>query len=133
MIFAAFLFTCLTPEPEPLLLYPATVDRDCAPWDGPAFTVSIPLEEGAINISIYQPPDLRRSTRFSFPDASPHDGHALLLLPGAVPGNLTGKVSLQPVAQGVPVEGEFELSSDEGRHFNGAFLAEWGDEIVYCG
>ena len=23
-------------------VFPATIDRDCAPWDGSAFTVSIP-------------------------------------------------------------------------------------------
>ncbi len=86
-----------------------------------------------IKISIYQPPDIQRAVRFSFPDETLLEGHVMLLLPVDVPQTLTGRVSFQRVEEGVPVEGQFDLSTKSGRHFEGAFLAEWGNEIVYCG
>ena len=130
---AAILFMFQVRVEEPLPLFPASVDRDCAPWDGAAFTVSIPLEDEMIEISIYQPPDIQRFVRFSFPDETLREGHALLVLPVDVPETLTGQVSFQRVEQGVPVDGQFDLSTAAGRHFKGAFLAEWGNETVYCG
>lgn len=133
LLIGALLFTFLTREEEPLILFPATINRDCAPWDGAAFTVSIPLEDETIKISIYQPPDIQRFVRFSFPDETMREGHALLLLPVDVPDTLTGNVSFERVEQGVPVEGQFDLSTEAGRHFKGIFLAEWENEIVYCG
>lgn len=133
LITGAVLFIRLTREPESALQFSASVERDCAPWDGPAFTVSIPLEEAVIKISIYQSPDIQRSRRFSFPDATMREGHALLLLPVDVTETLTGTVSFQRVEQGEPVEGQFDLSTGAGRHFKGAFVAEWENKIVYCG
>jgi hypothetical protein len=130
---AAILFMLLIRVEEPLSLFPASVDRDCAPWDGAAFTVSILLDKETIKISIYQPPYIQRFVRLSFPDKTMSKGHALLLLPVDVPEILTGHVSFQRVEQGMPVEGQFDLSTEAGRHFKGAFLAEWGNEIVYCG
>src|SRR5215207_9595023 len=54
---------------SPAHVFPATVDRDCAPWDGSAFTVSIPLPDGStISISIYWSPDIKLPSRYSFPD-----------------------------------------------------------------
>ena len=61
------------------------------------------------------------------------DGPFGLMLPVDVPETLTGQVSLRRVDQGVPVDGQFDLSTEAGRHFKGAFLAEWGNETVYCG
>jgi hypothetical protein len=133
LILSAVLFTSLTRTPEPFPPFAATVKRDCAPWDGPAFSVSIPVEEGTLKISIYQPPDIQHFVRFSFPDETLREGHAMLVLPVDVPETLTGNLSFQRVEQGVPVEGQFDLSTEAGRHFKGAFLAEWGNEIVYCG
>lgn len=130
---AAILFMLLVRVEEPSFLFPASVNRDCAPWDGSAFTVSIPLDEETITFSIYQPPDIQRYVRFSFPDETLRKGHAMLVLPVDVPEMLTGQVSFQRVEQGVPVEGQFDLSTEGGRHFKGAFLAEWGNETVYCG
>jgi hypothetical protein len=119
---------------EPLQSFPATIDRDCAPWDGAAFSVSIPVNDGAvINISIYQAPDIRLPVTFSFPDETMPDGNALLLLPVGLPEQLTGKVWFQRVEEGNSVEGRFNLTSERGGHFNGNFRAEWGDKVVYCG
>src|SRR4030095_4327907 len=97
-------------KPEPLPVFSATIQRDCAPWDGSAFAVSIPMEEGlTIAVSIYRSPDIRFPDTFSFPDATGNIGNALLQLPIGVPEELSGKISFQSVLQECPVEGEFDL------------------------
>ena len=85
----------------------------------------------SIAISIYRSPDIKLPASFSFPDESLRKGNALLLLPVGSPEALTGEVWLQRVAEGMPVEGRFR--SEAGAQFEGRFVAEWGDEIVYCG
>jgi hypothetical protein len=118
---------------RPIQTYSATINRDCAPWDGSAFTVSVPLQKSMIDISIYQSPDIKRPATFSFPDETTTAGNALLILPMDPPEQLTGKVSFQHVEQGIPVEGMFDLITESGDNINGKFIAEWGDEIIYCG
>lgn len=119
---------------ESLQIFPATVNRDCAPWDGSAFTVSIPISMGAtIDISIYRSPDIKLPISFSFPDETMRDGIALLLLPVGPPEPLTGRVWFQRVEPGQPIEGRFHLRSERGEWFDGKFLAEWEQQIVYCG
>ena len=115
-------------------VFPAIVNRDCAPWDGSAFTMSIPLPDASnIAISIYQSPDIQFPKSFSFPDESMTQGNALLLPPAGLPEQLTGEVWFPRVAAGKPVEGRFRFRSESGMEFEGRFVAEWGDEIVYCG
>lgn len=128
---ALYAFTRRSPAPEQT--FSATVNRDCAPWDGSAFTVSIPMEGANISISIYQTPDIKFPTTFSFPDNTMSVGNALLILPIDSPKPLTGKVSFQRVQQGSPVEGRFDLTTATGEKFKGKFIAKWGNEIVFCG
>ncbi len=118
---------------EPTPVFPATIRRDCAPWDGSAFTLSIPVEGSVLGISIYQSPDIKLPVTFSFPDETGRVGNALLVLPSGSSEPLTGKVSFQRVEQGSPVEGEFNLLSDTGEQFKGKFIAEWDNQPVYCG
>ena len=119
---------------SPARVFPAKVDRDCAPWDGSAFTVSIPLKNGqTLHISIYQSPDIELPSHYSFPDETMSTGNAYLLTPNGSPGQLAGEVWLQRVSQEMPVEGSFRLRHESGAQFEGKFLAEWGDEIIYCG
>lgn len=118
----------------PVQFFPATINRDCAPWDGSAFSVSIPMNDGTvINISIYQSPEINHPSTFSFPDETGQIGNGLLLLPTDSSEQLTGRVSFQRVEQGIPVEGRFDLVTEAGKQFKGKFVAEWGDEIIYCG
>jgi hypothetical protein len=123
-------------EPTPVL--PATINHDCAPWDGSAFTVSIPVEEGNINISIYQSPEIKHPVTFSFTTFSFHEGtekigHSLFLPVTGSPEPLTGKVFFERVEEGTTVEGEYHFSTENGKQFLGKFKAEWESEIVYCG
>jgi hypothetical protein len=46
---------------------------------------------------------------------------------------LTGKVWLQRVQEGTPLEGRFSFTSAGGEVFEGGFAAQWGSQIVYCG
>jgi hypothetical protein len=118
----------------PLQVFPAVIHRDCAPWDGSAFTVLVPLHDGSsLAISIYRSPEIKLPSSFSFPDESMRVGNALLLSSTGSPEQLTGKVWFQHVDQGVPVEGRFRLQSETGTQFEGRFVAEWGDEMIYCG
>jgi hypothetical protein len=118
---------------RPAQIISATINRDCAPWDGSAFTISVPLEGRGINISVYQSPDIKLPTSFSFQDDPMSTGNVLLILPIGSPEQLTGRVYFQRVSQDVPVEGTFDLVTKAGEHFKGKFIAEWGNEIIYCG
>jgi hypothetical protein len=42
-------------------------------------------------------------------------------------------VTLQRVEPELPVEGTFDLVTETGERLEGKFIAEWGDEIIYCG
>jgi hypothetical protein len=61
------------------------------------------------------------------------EGNALLLSPIGSAEQLTGTVWLQRVDPGIPVEGRFRFRSETGEELEGRFVAEWGDEVVYCG
>ena len=93
-------------------VFPATVNRDCAPWDGSAFTVSIPYNsESVINISIWQSPDIKLPVTFSFPDETGQVGNAAYWSLSGEYEQLSGKVSFQRVGERSPVEGEFSFTS----------------------
>src|SRR5215216_6002234 len=121
------------PDPEPLLVLPATIDHDCAPWDGSAFTVSIPFEEGNLNISIYQPPDIKHPLSFSLNEGTQEIGHAIFLPTVGSPEPVTGNVSFEHVEDSIAVDGKYQLRTESGKEFLGKFKAEWGEAIVYCG
>ena len=81
------------PRQEPARVFPAKVNRDCAPWDGSAFTVQIPLNEGTVlDISIWRTPEIKVPITFSFPDHSGQAGNAILISHVGLPERLTGKV-----------------------------------------
>ena len=118
----------------PTQVFPAIINRDCAPWDGAAFTVSILLNDRVtMAISIYRSPEIKLPTSFSIPDETMREGNALLLPPTGVPEQLTGQVWFQRVNEGMPVEGRYRFRSEAGVQFEGKFVAEWGREIIYCG
>ena len=130
---ALWLLSTLKPE-KPTPLYPATIHRDCAPWDGAAFTVSIAWREAAtLYVSIYQSPEITHPVTFSFPDETMRIGNAYLLRPDGSPEQLAGKIFFERVHVGQSVEGRFDLISTRGQKFRGTFRAEWGSQMAYCG
>lgn len=120
--------------PESAQTFPATVSRDCAPWDGSAFTVRIPWNKGdVLDISIWQAPEIKYSVTFSFPDNTGQIGNASYQFVSGEYQPLSGTVFLGRVDRESPVEGRFELVTDQGQHFEGQFKAEWEDLMMLCG
>jgi len=119
---------------EALQTFPATVNRDCAPWDGSAFTVSIPMNVGTIiNISIWQAPDIKLPVTFSFPDDTGQVGNASYQLAFGESEQLSGTVFFKHVEAASPAEGRFELATEAGQRFEGQFIADWKDDFMLCG
>jgi hypothetical protein len=112
----------------------ATINADCAPWDGSAFTLSVATGAGgSINISVWQAPDIATRTVFSFPDATGRVGNAAYrTLSGDIQA-LRGTVSFDRVQIGSSVEGAFDLTSESGKQFSGQFEAFWGNQRALCG
>jgi hypothetical protein len=134
LILGAAVFTYFTRNQPPSPSYPATVRRDCAPWDGAAFTLTISLNEGkTISVSIWQEPDLPLSRTFSFPDKTGQVGNASLFHTDALTESLSGTVSFSAVNPANPVEGHFDLKDENGNAFKGTFRAEWNDQTMLCG
>jgi len=136
LLFGIAWFTFPKQDEGPAQVFPATVNRDCAPWDGSAFTVSIPMSAGAvIDISIYQSPDIKFPVTFSFPDETGQVGN-VTARSGSANGEyeaLSGEARFESVSVDHVVEGRFNFTSEGGGQFTGKFIAEWGSEIVYCG
>jgi hypothetical protein len=119
-------------DQESTQLFPATVNRDCAPWDGSAFVISIPYDSmSTMEISIWRSPDAKFSTSFSFPDNTGRIGNAALHAQNGSPEQLTGKVFIRSTEHGM--EGEFNFFTETGSQFTGRFTAVWGDFIALCG
>jgi len=134
VIFAITWISFSRRDQEPAQVFPATINRDCAPWDGSAFTVSVPMKDRTIiYISIWQSPDIPVPVKFSFPDETGQIGYAYILPELDPLQQLSGKVSFLRVDGESPVEGEFNFTTDSGRRFNGKFKAEWGNVAAMCG
>jgi hypothetical protein len=128
------LFVIYKPNQENRNTYPATVYRDCAPWDGAAFTVQIPLGRGdVIDISIWKSPEIQIPITFTFPDDTGQTGNAILSHHVGQLDALSGTVRFQSVVEGQPVRGSFNLHNESGEIFEGSFEAEWDDQFFLCG
>ena len=116
------------------LVYDATINRDCAPWDGAAYTITIPNQVGsAIIVSIWKSPTLLSPITYSFPDSSGRVGTAIHQSALGSSQPLSGKITLQPFEAEGSVVGGFNFTSENGEQFNGNFKAKWGNEIALCG
>jgi hypothetical protein len=134
LVLGITIFTFPKRDQEKMRFFPATIGRDCAPWDGSAFTVSIRYDSAStIRISIWQSPDIKVPSTFSFPDETGRVGQVYILsdLDPMIP--LSGKVFFQRGDRESPVEGEFVLMGENGKRFKGKFNAKWENKVVYCG
>jgi hypothetical protein len=131
---ALILSGCAAPAAENEPPFPAGVEADCAPWDGPAFTASVPFDTGRlITISIYRSPDIEGRHTFAFPDSSGRVGIAMFWPEFGAAEELAGSVSFDNVQRGTPIHGTFDLRSASGVRYHGRFLAIWGQRQAYCG
>ena len=120
----------------------ATVQGSCAPWDGAAFAVSMPVDSldaalrgATLAISIWKAPDLPAST-FTFLEAAGgyrDSGAAVLQTKGDKYQRLTGTVSFTQVRTDAPVDGSFDLVTQDARRLSARFHATWKHERVICG
>jgi hypothetical protein len=121
-------------KPNSAEFFAATIYRDCAPWDGAAFTVSIPYNPGGmIQVSIWQSPDIKHPYILTFPNATGRTGNANYSLRFSNPVPLTGNVFFWHIDEESPVEGHFGLITEAGERFNGWFKAEWEHKAALCG
>jgi hypothetical protein len=112
----------------------ATINRDCGPADGPAFTLTVPWEgQDQISISIWQSAEITGRARFNLKDPTDQTGSATLFRGPDVLEPLSGTVVFDGVSTTRPVEGEFTLTSASGKEFEARFVAEWIELAVYCG
>jgi len=116
------------------VVYDAIVNRDCAPWDGMAYTITIPDQTGStIVVSIWKSPGFPFPISYSFPDSSGRVGAAIHQSAFGSYQPLSGKITLQPFEAGSPIEGRFNFTSENGEQMKGNFKAEWGNQIALCG
>ena len=115
--------------------YTATVRQDCAPWDGAAFSVKIPLgNNDIIDIAIWEAPTIQSEKTFSFLEEPSQAGYANLAHSAESGEQLIGTVSFTYVEPGNPVEGKFELKTlDSRQQFAGRFHAVWVKQFMLCG
>ena len=134
LILGSSLYTFATLNQNPTPVFSAMVNRDCAPWDGSAFTVSIPISDGTIiYISIWQSPDMTFPKSFSFPDDTRQVGNAMYQSVNGEYETLSGRVWFEGVSEEKPIEGRFSLKSERGGQFEGQFRANWSHQIMLCG
>lgn len=126
----------------------ATVERDCAPWDGAAFGLWIPAEnfggkpDSWIYLRIWHQPEKSRTT-FFFPDKTGKNGRVIYYLDLKSPQSivwqkqprqeLNGQVHFIRVNEKESVLGEFDFLSEGNIHLKGNFEAQWINKIVLCG
>jgi len=128
-----FLLAGCTSQPQARTLA-ATINRDCGPADGPAFTVSVPYESGRkVVISIWQAPDIAGPRTFTLTDPTDQTGSATLFTGAEAWEALSGTVTFRGVDFERPVEGAFRLTSASGEAFEAGFAAEWIEFPAYCG
>ena len=126
------LAACAPSQQLPAL--PATINRDCGPADGPAFTVEIPMDaRGRLVVSIWQAPEISGRARFTLTDPTDATGSATLFTSADAYEPLSGTITFDGVTPERPVQGDLRLVSASGEVFEGAFTAEWGDFQAYCG
>jgi len=121
-------------------MFHGEVSRDCAPWDGPAFSVSIStvanakkVEPPILHVSIWQSPNLKSGGRFVFPDLSQRIGAAFIEPSSGSETPLRGTVTFTKVMSGETVEGQFDFLDPNGRRYAGRFSANWTAISASCG
>jgi hypothetical protein len=115
-------------------VFEATINRECAPWDGAAFKVSVPYDPGSmVEISMWRSPDIKFTTAFNFADQTGKIGEAFYVSLFGTTAPLSGIVTFKQVEEDGPVQGEFNLRTDNGYRVQGKFRAIWENKTVICG
>lgn len=126
----------------------AFAERDCAPWDGPAFAVWISGEgvggkpDSWIYLRIWRRPE-NSLGRFTFPDKSMRQGVVAYIPELKSPQVINwskqpsqaveGSVRLIRVDRDQTILGELDLRSESNIHLRGIFEARWKPKLMACG
>lgn len=126
----------------------ATVEHDCAPWDGAAFGLWIPAArfggnpDSWIYLRIWQDPD-KSKTSFVFSDKTGKIGNVRYYLALKSPQlivwekqphqELKGQVRFIRINESESVLGEFDFLSEKSIHLKGNFEARWINKMALCG
>ena len=117
----------------------AIAQLDCAPWDGPAFTIAVG-REGAkavdparpwLRISIWHDAETRHGVTYRFPDTDGKTG--AVEYGGSAFPSVIGTVRFPPAASAKDIDGSFDLVAPDGRHLSGRFHGGWSPRIAMCG
>ncbi|MCG8435069.1 MAG: hypothetical protein MJA83_13660 [Gammaproteobacteria bacterium] len=139
----ALTFGDMPAEKDDGLPYPyAYIAHTCAPWDGPALTLSLAAaaaEHGSVNgprasIAIYKSVNEISGQYFLLSGERDNDGY------GAVCGEdetcrplKSAEVFFQEIDEAAPVRGYIEFVSGDGERHSGEFTAEWLSTFYLCG
>jgi len=117
----------------------ADIARACAPWDGAAFSVSVPLREGAdpaalpaLRVMVWSPPRFERERTVVFADGDDRTGVAQYAESEDRATPLTGEATFRQTADG-GLEGTLRLKAADGRRFERRFRGRLDDRRVMCG
>jgi hypothetical protein len=134
LVLVIALFTFQGRDQEAVQVFAATINRDCAPWDGAAFTMSVSYDTGTVlSISIWQAPEINFPFTISLSGDGEKNGYAYILQELGPFIQLHGNIFFQRVNTKEPVQGNFDLTDENGNQFSGKFIAEWRNEVIYCG
>ena len=118
---------------------PAVAWADCAPWDGPAFTIAIgppgatavDPEHAWLRISIWHEPGSRHGATYRFPDRDGRTG--AVQFGGTAYPSVTGTVRFPPRGADDEIRGSFDFAAPDGQRFAGSFRGTWSSRRVMCG
>lgn len=118
---------------------PALAWVDCAPWDGPAFSVvvgrpgdkTVDPERPWLSIAIWHPVGSRHGVTYRFPDNEGKTG-AVSFEGSAFPG-ASGNVSFPRATPADKIHGRFDLVAPNGRRLSGQFRGDWQSRQMFCG
>jgi len=133
LLLTALLAAACAPVPQDPALA-ATINRDCGPADGPAFTLTVPMHgRGEVRISIWKPPRIAGRAQFLLRESTDTQGSANLFVSPQELIPLAGSVVFDGVDVQRPVYGSFRFMSPSGDAIQARFAALWTDLPVYCG
>jgi hypothetical protein len=124
------------PPTRPEAVATARIARSCAPWDGAAFTVSVPAADGAstaaLQLSVWSSPQFDGERKVVFAEGDDRTGVAMYAETAdhAVP--LTGEATFRQAADG-SIEGTLHLKAADGRRFERRFRGRLDGGAVMCG
>ncbi|MGN6153603.1 MAG: hypothetical protein ACTHOH_16600 [Lysobacteraceae bacterium] len=128
------------PPTRPEAAATAQIARSCAPWDGAAFTVSVPATgDGvdpaalpALRLSVWSAPQFDGERTVVFAEGDDRTGMALYAetVDRATP--LTGEATFRQAADG-SIEGTLRLKAADGRRFERRFRGRLDPATAMCG